>query len=225
MFYDKKQLDFVIFAIIKRVKHMVKHYREDIDQEDIVDLPLIEFQGPIKVVDNTSKFDEAIKEILKYKIAGFDTETRPSFKKGVHYKVALVQIFCGGVCYLIRLNKIGFPDALRLWFEHEGITKVGLSLCDDIRELRKTKRIVPHGLIDLQKIVGDYGIEALSLKKLTAIVLGRRLSKRQQLSNWESSILTEKQQIYAATDAWICLEIYDELKKTKAVRPRTTVES
>lgn len=192
---------------------MEEHYKEDITLEDIVNLPLIEYEGQIKIIDTPSKFETAIKEIFKHPIVGFDTETRPSFKKGVQYQVALLQIYCGNVCYLIRLNKIGFPDALRLWFEHDGITKVGLSLRDDIRELRKKRQITPKGLIDLQKIVGNYGIEALSLKKLCAIILGGRISKHQQLSNWESSQLNEKQKRYAATDAWACLEIYNKLRK------------
>jgi len=191
---------------------MKVRFREDIALEEITDLPLIEYQGKIDIIDTAEKFDVAIKEIFKHKIAGFDTETRPSFKKGVQYKVALLQVFCGKVCYLIRLNKVGFPDALRQWFEDDSIIKIGLSLRDDIRELRKKRQITPRNLVDLQLIVGDYGIEAMSLKKISAIVLGSRLSKRQQLSNWESPKLNPKQQIYAATDAWVCLEIYKRLK-------------
>lgn len=204
---------------------MMQQYKEDIELEEIVDMPLIEFQGPIEIIDSKAKFEIAIKEIFKYSIAGFDTETRPSFKKGIMYEVALLQICCGGVCYLIRLNKIGFPDALCLWFEHDGIKKVGLSLRDDVRELRRKRQIVPQGLVDLQEIVGNYGIEALSLKKLSAIVLGGRVSKRQQLSNWESAKLTEKQEIYAATDAWVCLEIYDKLKKSKVENRKSNIKS
>ena len=116
---------------------------------------------------------------------------------------------------MILLNKVGFPDALRLWFEHDKICKVGLSLRDDVRELRKKRKISPNNLIDLQTIVGDYGIEALSLKKLSAIVLGKRISKRQQLSNWEADALSEPQKIYAATDAWVSLEIYKGLLSSK----------
>ena len=187
-------------------------FREDIALEEIKDLPLIEYQGKIEIVDDAAKFEVAIKEILSHKIAGFDTETRPSFKKGLQYQVALLQIFCGEVCYLIRLNKVGFPDALRQWFEDESIVKVGLSLRDDIRELRKKRQITPQNLVDLQLIVGDYNIAAMSLKKISAIVLGSRLSKRQQLSNWENPTLNDKQQIYAATDAWVCVEIYKRLK-------------
>lgn len=191
---------------------MAGRFREDIALEEIVELPLIEYRGKIEIIDDSAKFEKAIKEIFKHKIAGFDTETRPSFKKGVQFQVSLLQIFCGKVCYLIRLNKVGFPDELRQWFESEDIEKIGLSLRDDVRELRKKRHITPHNLVDLQTIVGDYGIEALSLKKISAIVLGSRLSKRQQLSNWESPKLNEKQQIYAATDAWVCLEIYKRLK-------------
>ncbi len=192
---------------------MAGRFRADIALDEITELPILEFGGKIVVVDTAEGFEKAIKEIFKYEIAGFDTETRPSFKKGVQYQVALLQIFCGDTCYLIRLNKVGFPDALRLWFENEAITKIGLSLRDDVRELRKKRHISPNGLIDLQDIVGDYGIDALSLKKISAIVLGGRVSKRQQLSNWEAPKLNEKQQVYAATDAWVCLMIYNQLGK------------
>ncbi len=192
-------------------------FKEDIDLEEIKNLPQIVYRGKIELVDTLPKFETALKTIVKHNIAGFDTETRPSFKKGVQYRVALLQVFCGEVCYLIRLNKLGFPREIGVWFEDKRITKVGLSLGDDMRELRKKHHMSPQGLLDLQDIVGDYGIEALSLKKLCAIVLGGRLSKRQQLSNWESPQLNEKQQIYAATDAWACLEIYNRLKKSNSV--------
>lgn len=194
---------------------MGRVFKENITKEEMANLPLVQYDGKIVVVDTIEKFDKAIKQIFKSSIAGFDTETRPSFKKGLQYEVALLQIYCQEVCYLIRLNKVGFPDALRLWFEHEEICKVGLSLRDDVRELRKKRKITPNHLVDLQAIVGDYGIEALSLKKLSSIVLGKRISKRQQLSNWESETLTEAQKIYAATDAWVSLEIYKGLLKSK----------
>ena len=190
---------------------MGRIFREDITKEEMASLPLVQYEGKIEVVDTVEKFDVAIKRIFKCSIAGFDTETRPSFKKGLQYEVSLLQIYCDDICYLIRLNKVGFPDALRLWFEHEKICKVGLSLRDDVRELRKKRKINPHNLIDLQSIVGEYGIEALSLKKLSSIVLGKRISKRQQLSNWEADVLTEPQKLYAATDAWVSLMIYQGL--------------
>lgn len=194
---------------------MTKRFKEDINKDEIAELPLLQFEGRIEIIDTMEKFEVAMAEVFKYSIAGFDTETRPSFKKGLQYQVALLQIYCGEVCYLFRLNLIGFPEALRTWFERDEITKVGLSLRDDVRELRKKKNITPRKLIDLQAIVGDYGIEALSLKKLTAIVLGKRISKRQQLSNWEAVTLNEQQQTYAATDAWVSLKIYQGLLKSK----------
>lgn len=186
-------------------------YKADITNEEMGMMDPLEFAGLIVVVDSMPLFDVAMKEIVKHKMAGFDTETRPSFKKGVQHDVALLQIFCGRTCYLLRLNKIGFPDKLSAWFENEDIIKIGLSLRDDVRELRKKRLITPHSLIDLQVIVSDYGIDALSLKKIAAIVLGGRISKRQQLSNWESEPLTIRQKRYAATDAWVCLEIYNAL--------------
>ena len=132
---------------------MTSAFREDIELVEIKDLPLIEYQGRIEIIDTEEKYEVAIKAILEQKIAGFDTETRPSFKKGVQHQVSLLQIFCGEVCYLIRLHKVGFPDTLRQWFEDESIIKIGLSLRDDVRELRKKRQITPKGLVDLQVIV------------------------------------------------------------------------
>ena len=190
---------------------MREAYRADISSDEIKELPILKFDGEIVVVDNMAKFENNIKDIFNHDFAGIDTETRPSFQKGFQYKVSLLQIFCKNKCYLFRLNMIGFPDELRLWLENESIKKVGLSLHDDMRELRKHKNISPQGLIDLQTIAKDYGIEALSLRKIAAIVLGGQISKRQQLSNWEAPVLNEKQQVYAATDAWSCLKIYNQL--------------
>ena len=143
---------------------------------------------------------------------GIDTETRPSFKKGVHYNVSLLQISTLDTCFLFRLNRIGMAKPLVELLENSGITKVGLSLHDDYQALNKRKRFTPASFLDLQKYVTRFGIEEKGLQKMYAIVFGERISKSQQLTNWDADVLTDKQKLYAATDAWACLKIYHHLK-------------
>ncbi len=163
------------------------------------------------MVDNLAAFKSVIPGLLKEKYLGFDTETKPSFRKGHKNKISLIQFSTVDTAYLFRINKIGFPDELAGILSDSGITKIGVAVRDDIRYLKTLKKLDTDGFVDLQSFVKDYGIESSGLKKLTAIVLGFRISKRQQVTDWEAKELTEAQQIYAATDAWVCREIYLKL--------------
>jgi len=163
------------------------------------------------MVDNLTVFRNVIPGLLKEKYLGFDTETKPSFRKGHKNKISLIQFSTSDTAYLFRINKIGFPDELTWILADAGTTKIGVAVRDDIRYLRTLKKFNTNGFVDLQNFVKDFGIESSGLKKLTAIVLGFRISKRQQVTDWEAKELTEAQQIYAATDAWVCREIYMKL--------------
>lgn len=173
------------------------------------------YPGRITVVEEARHIPGCIAEIRKHSVIGIDTESRPSFKKNSTYDVSLIQIAIPGDVYLFRINKTGFTGALVDLFEDALITKVGVSLHDDIHRLRALKAFQPAGFIDLQDMSNEYGIESNSLRKLTAIVLGFRISKTQQLSNWEAEALSEGQLAYAATDAWVSLEIYNKLRLVK----------
>ncbi|MFB6320289.1 3'-5' exonuclease [Saccharicrinis sp. FJH54] len=190
-------------------------YPESITKEELSSLPLCGFEGNVVVVDDNYQIKQALEHLQRHNIIGFDSETKPSFKKGVINDVSLIQLSTHNTCYLFRLNMTGLTDELRQLMEDEHITKIGLSLRDDIRGLRRLADIKPKGFIDLQEKVAEYGIDDRSLKKITGIVLNKRISKKQRLTNWESTTLTEAQQRYAATDAWICLEIYKELISTE----------
>ncbi len=192
-------------------KSQIKLKTTSITDEAIAQLPVVQFQGNIKVIDQIQKFKKVIDEIKSYELLGFDTESKPSFKRGQQNKISLLQLASDDVCYLFRLNKIGLPSELIEILSENNIKKVGLSLHDDFRELMKIIKFTPRNFIDLQQMIEQFGIKEKSLKKLTALVLGYRISKRQQTSNWESATLSEAQLIYAATDAWICLEIYKKL--------------
>ncbi len=169
------------------------------------------FDGKIEVIDNDSDVAFAINTINNSRVIGIDTETRPSFKKGVEHAVSLLQISTLDVCYLFRLNKVGITQHIISLFENKDIIKVGLSLRDDLRMMHKIANFKPESFIDLQAFVKDYGIIDNSLQKIYAIIFGKKISKGQRLSNWEADNLTEFQQRYAATDAWACIMIYNEL--------------
>lgn len=187
------------------------NYRENISAEELKDYELSWFKGNIVVVDNPLKFKKIIPEIAKQKILGFDTETRPSFRKGRKNKVSLIQLSSDNLACLFRINKIGIPDELAEIMADPAIIKAGVAIHDDLRFLRNIRKFTPDGFVDLQKFVKKFGINSSGLKKLSAIVLGFRISKRQQVTDWEAAELTEAQQIYAATDAWVCYEIYRKL--------------
>jgi ribonuclease D len=188
-------------------------FEPTISKEALADLPAISFKGKIVVVDQQGQIDAACDELLHEPVIGFDTESRPAFHRGVVNRIALLQLSTPTKCYLFRLNKIRLDKAILKILENGRITKVGLSVGGDIRELETLRRLRPKGFIDLQTLAPRYGIRELSLAKIAAIVLGRRISKAQRLSNWEAVQLTENQQLYAATDAWACLEIYKRLSE------------
>ncbi|MBR6630916.1 MAG: 3'-5' exonuclease domain-containing protein 2, partial [Alistipes sp.] len=144
-------------------------------------------------------------------IIGFDTETRPSFKVGVSHKVSLLQLSTSDCCYLFRLCRIRLDNRILKILGSRRIIKVGADVAGDIRSLHALRQFTADGFIDLQHEAPHWGIEEKSLRKLSAIVLNERVSKAQRLSNWEAGTLTEQQQEYAATDAWVCLKIFDRL--------------
>ncbi|MCM1519121.1 MAG: 3'-5' exonuclease domain-containing protein 2 [Pseudoflavonifractor sp.] len=183
-----------------------------ITKEQLSQMPVAEYPGHICVIDDESAVADALAVLRGHDVVGIDTETRPSFRKGSNHQVALVQIAAGDTCYLFRINRIGFVEALREFLEDDSIVKVGLSLKDDFLMLHKIADFEPRGYVELQTMVRDYCITDSSLQKIYAIIFGSRISKGQRLSNWEASELTPAQQVYAAIDAWACLRIYHYLK-------------
>lgn len=189
-------------------------FRSEMSKEEVADLELIQYEGPINVIDSLESFEQQIDQIAANSILGFDTETKPSFKKGQVYPTSLIQLSTLNRSWLLRVSKIGYPNKLLEILSSEDIIKVGLGLNDDLRRLRSDFQFEPAGFLDLQQYVGAFRIEEKGLKKLSGIVLGRRISKSQQVSNWDADLLTDAQLRYAATDAWICLEIYNTLRNS-----------
>lgn len=186
-------------------------FQENITGEELQEYDLSWFKGEIVVVEDKKTFTRVLPKLLGEKVLGFDTESRPSFRKGIRNKVSLIQLATKDLACLFRINRIGLPAELAEILSNPGIVKAGVAIHDDIKILKKIKKFNPDGFIDLQKFVKDFGIQSSGLKKLTAIILGFRISKRQQVTDWEAEKLSEPQQVYAATDAWVCREIYMKL--------------
>ncbi len=184
-----------------------------ITPEEIEKLPKASFKGDIYVIDKPGgEMDAAIRYLKTKKIIGFDTESRPCFSAShPQYGTALLQLSGAEKAFLFRVKHTGIDRRLRSILANPGIIKVGAAVADDIHGLKKICDFKEAGFVDLQKIVSDYGIREKSVKKMAAIILGVRISKTQQLSNWEAETLSEAQKLYAATDAWICRSMYQKL--------------
>lgn len=192
----------------------VNNFIDKISNEQTALLPAVEFRGEIRIVEHERDIAAACKTLAEQPVIGFDTETRPSFRPGVTFRVSLLQLSTPTVCYLFRLNKIPLAKPILQLLEDRRVLKIGADVAGDLRSLRQIRHFRDGGFVDLQGIAPEWGIGEKSLRKLSAIVLGRRVSKAQRLSNWEAATLTDKQQLYAATDAWVCTRIYEQLLRT-----------
>ena len=180
------------------------------DKQDINNLPKVQFEGRVFVIQSKSEARKAVKYLLSFPRVGIDTETRPNFKPGAMHPVALLQVSTSEACFLFRLNRIGLPDCLVQLLTDEHTQKVGLSLHDDWAQLRRRTDFQPVNYIELQDYVKPLGIQDMSLQKLYANLFHQKISKAQRLTNWEADVLTEPQKRYAATDAWACLRLMEE---------------
>ncbi|MGZ2371216.1 3'-5' exonuclease [Ancylomarina sp. YFZ004] len=191
-------------------------FQKSITKEEINELPLEAFEGEIVIIDSNEGLEEAVDYLKQFPVLGFDTETKPSFTKGNVNPVALLQLSSFEKSFLFRLNRIGLPFPIIDLLSDPEIIKVGAAIKDDIRGLQDINDFDGNSFLELQQYVSSFGIENFSLKKLAAIVLKIRISKRQQVSNWEAVELSVGQLRYAATDAWVSLEIYNALKESIA---------
>jgi ribonuclease D len=191
-------------------------FKANINEEEMQSLPLYSYEGDVVVIDSLESYNQIKPELFLDNVFGFDTETKPCFKKGIANitPVSLLQLSNASKTYLFRLNKLPLQKEIIRILASPTYIKVGVSIRDDIKSLKKLHNFAPAGFIDLQEMVKQYGITDMSLKKLAAITLGIRISKAQQLSNWAADELNEKQIRYAATDSWLSREIYIKLKSS-----------
>ncbi|MCU0285709.1 MAG: 3'-5' exonuclease domain-containing protein 2 [Acidobacteria bacterium] len=182
-----------------------------IDSEYINSLPAVQFEGNVIIVESPEQEVSVIKELRNQCCVGFDTESKPAFKKGESYPISLVQLANNDTAYLFQLAKTGFSNALADFLADDKIKKIGIGVATDIEKLRELKQFVPRGFIDLSKIAKEKGIIQVGARALTARYLRKRLVKTAQKTNWAQLRLSRKQQAYAASDAWICLQIYPYL--------------
>lgn len=221
--YNRAYFQKILLILQNETDIMITKLYNKFDKKSIPDLPRVTFQGKIVVVLSEAEANKAVDYLLSADILGIDSETRPVFKKGQHHKVALLQVSTRDICFLFRLNLIGMPPCIIRLLEDTTVLKVGLSLHDDFMMLHQRANFKKGRFIDLQDIVSQFGIEDLSLQKLYANLFHERITKRQQLSNWEAPVLTEQQKTYAATDAWTCIQIYERLQELRKTQNYETV--
>ena len=185
----------------------------EISNEELRELPLVQFDGKIHVIEHSGVAELAAKRLKTFSVLGFDTETRPSFAKGKINRVALLQLATANDAYLFRLCKMDMPKNLLELLVDPNILKIGAAIKNDIDVLRRSVKMKPCGFVDLQNLMHKFDVKNIGLAKMAGIILGIRISKSQQLSNWENHELTPAQQRYAATDAWICHMIYEKIKE------------
>lgn len=189
----------------------------NITKDEIQELPLLKFKGKIIVADDEESIGKVMEELSHHERVGFDTESKPNFKKGKSNPLALMQFAVDKRCYLVRVHRTGVIRPITDFMANADVVKIGLALDDDFHQLKKQTKFTPQSFIDLNKLAPKIGIEKIGVKNLSAIFLNGRVSKNQQTSNWENPILTDAQLSYAATDAWVCLKIYEKMLELKMV--------
>lgn len=175
-------------------------------------LSFLSFPGKIHLINTDQELAAATPALLAAAEFGFDTETRPSFKKGEVYQVALLQLATESDAYVIRLNRVQNFEIFKTIFENEQVLKVGAAIHDDLKNLQKRFKFTPKNFIELQSLAKAKGLENFGLKGMTEEVLNATITKGPKTTNWEAHELTDRQILYAATDAWIGLKIYNKLK-------------
>src|SRR5690606_28731903 len=186
-----------------------------ITHEEIGNLPLRAYTGKVELIRSAKDIPSVMSEVRRHEVVGFDTETRPSFRKGQLYKVSLMQLAIPDYVFLIRLQYTGITPELVSFLESGDILKTGVGIRDDLHALNRLQPFVPAGFVDLVPLAREAGLKVESVKKLAGLLLGFRISKSAQTSNWEAKTLTPKQIEYAATDAWVCLELYRKLTASR----------
>lgn len=186
--------------------------RASISKEEIGAIERIAtFPGKIHLIEDEETATLALKALSDERVVGFDTESKPVFKRDEQAEVSLIQVSTLTNAYLFRVNKIGFTQELCDFITNPDVYKIGLSLHDDYKVMRRKMQLTPQGFVELQKLCPGYGIKDSGLQRIYAILFNERISKSQRVTNWKAKHLTDKQMGYAALDAYACLRIYNFL--------------
>lgn len=205
---------------------MKRQLHKNYPAADVHELPVEKFQGRIITIGSRADARRAVQYLLRQDILGFDTETRPQFHRGAKpNKVSILQVATHGECFIFRLYAAGVAEAVKPLLEDNSVLKVALSWGDDVRSLHSRIDYEPGLFVDIQKLVGKVGIEDLSLQKIYANLFGLKISKKQRLTNWDNPNLQPAQLVYAATDAWACIRIYEELNRLIATGDYEVVDA
>jgi ribonuclease D len=181
---------------------------ESISRDDVNALPVRRYEGEIVMLDSPEKRARALADWHGETVAGFDTETRPAFRPGESYLPSLAQVATARAVYLLKLPDAGNQDALRTLLSSAATTKVGVSMADDLKALKKQFAFEEQSILDLGTVAKRRGLKQSGVRNLTAMFLGWRLTKGAKTTNWSARTLTQQQVAYAATDAWACRELY-----------------
>ncbi|MFV0348015.1 MAG: 3'-5' exonuclease [Halodesulfovibrio sp.] len=190
------------------MRNIPERYKRKITKDEINELPLFRFEGQVELVRTEDELVAAVQRMRQEHLLGFDTETRPTFRKGKINLPSLVQFACSDIVYLIQLNWLPLTDSVKDLLADSAIVKTGVAVRDDIKDLQKLSFFEDAGVLDLGEVARSIGLETHGLRNLAANLLDVRISKGAQCSNWASRELTTQQIQYAATDAWISREIH-----------------
>jgi ribonuclease D len=171
-------------------------------------LPILRYAGPIHVVETNADLQHALHDIGRERVVGLDTETRPTFRKGKLHAPSLAQLATSRAVYLFQLSGLDCSHALAAVLGNPLVTKAGISLAYDLSELKKLFPFEPVNVVDLGEVAKRRGMKQTGVRNLAGLFLNGRITKGAQTSNWAQPNLTAKQILYAATDAWVCRELY-----------------
>lgn len=191
---------------------MEEHLRT-FSKDEVNSLPLFRYEGPVTIVHTPGGLAAAFERIREERLLGFDTESKPNFRKGVINSPTLIQLACSDRVFLIQLNRIPFNKDMASFLASSDHIKTGVAIGDDIRLLNKLYPFTADGLVDLREAARAKGLSTRGLRTLAANFLHMRISKNAQCSNWGSKELTQQQVIYAATDAWVSRLIYERMSE------------
>jgi len=193
---------------LKDQSHINTPHIHSISKKEISALPLKHYGGTIHVVDSDVKMKKAMRDLEREKVLGFDTETRPAFKKRESYLPSLIQLAGSDGVYIFQIRLINSHKPLAGILSDKNVLKAGISIADDIKKLKEVLLFEPSGFIELARMSADAGIKNAGIRGLAALLFGFRISKQTQCSRWDAPTLAPAQIVYAATDAWVCREIY-----------------